>query len=164
MCGAGLVAEGQMTPAQPVVMGAPPGVVGHPLCKVCGANGAGLNATEIVCPQCGWLRPLAPGYQLDRSVFLWAQDGQAMSKLQSISALHAVVRNVSDKVGRPWIESTFNAIKLGPRQFPDVWNLAVLAARILGLPKMPDVYISGDQMWNTYTYGTAHSSCWGPRT
>jgi len=158
MCGAGLVAEGQMTPAQPVVMGAPPGVVGHPLCKVCGANGAGLNATEIVCPQCGWLRPLAPGYQLDRSVFLWAQDGQAMSKLQSISALHAVVRNVSDKVGRPWIESTFNAIKLGPRQFPDVWNLAVLAARILGLPKMPDVYISGDQMWNTYTYGTENSS------
>jgi Zn-dependent protease with chaperone function len=91
-------------------------------------------------------------------VFLWAQDGQAMSKLQSISALHAVVRSVSDKVGRPWIESTFNAIKLGPRQFTDVWNQAVLAARILGLPKMPDVYISGDQMWNTYTYGTENSS------
>jgi Zn-dependent protease with chaperone function len=95
---------------------------------------------------------------MDRSVFLWAQDGQAMSKLQSISALHTVVRNVSDKVGRPWIESTFNAIRLGPRQFPDVWNQAVLAARILGLPKMPDVYISGDQMWNTYTYGTENSS------
>ncbi|MDR3752913.1 MAG: M48 family metallopeptidase [Terracidiphilus sp.] len=158
MCGAGLVGEGQMIPAQPVVIGAPPGIVGHPLCKVCGLNGAGLSAAEIVCPQCGWLRPLAPGYQLDRSVFLWAQDGQAMSKLQSISALHAVVRNVSDKVGRPWIESTFNAIKLGPRQFTDVWNLAVLAARILGLPKMPDVYISGDQMWNTYTYGTENSS------
>jgi Zn-dependent protease with chaperone function len=95
---------------------------------------------------------------MDKSVFLWAQDGQAMSKLQSIKALQTVVRSVSDKVGRPWIESTFNAIKLGPRQFPDVWNQAVLAARILGLPKMPDVYISGDQMWNTYTYGTEDSS------
>jgi predicted Zn finger-like uncharacterized protein len=95
---------------------------------------------------------------MDKSVFLWAQDGQAMSKLQSITALHTVVRNVSDKVGRPWIESTFNAIRLGPRQFPDVWNQAVLAGRILGLPKMPDVYISGDQMWNTYTYGTENSS------
>jgi Zn-dependent protease with chaperone function len=99
-----------------------------------------------------------PGYQLDRSVFLWAQDGQAMSKLQSLSTLHAVVRSVSDKVGRPWIESTFNAIRLGPRQLTDVWNQAVLAARILGLPHMPDVYISGDQMWNTYTYGTENSS------
>ena len=158
VCGSGLAAEGQMTPAQPVAMGAPLAAIGKPLCKICGGNGAGLSAAEIVCPGCAWLRPLAPGYQLDRSVFLWAQDGQAMSKLQSISALHAVVRSVSDKVGRPWIESTFNAIKLGPRQFTDVWNQAVLAARILGLPKMPDVYISGDQMWNTYTYGTENSS------
>ena len=176
MCGSGLVAEGQMTLAQPVAMGAPlqpmfigappqPMVVGAPLagtgkppCKVCGGNGAGLSAAEIVCPGCAWLRPLMPGYQLDRSVFLWAQDGQAMAKLQSLTTLHAVVRNVSDKVGRPWIESTFNAIRLGPRQFADVWNQAVLAARILGLPKMPDLYISGDQMWNTYTYGTENSS------
>jgi Zn-dependent protease with chaperone function len=156
VCGTGLVAEGQMTLPQPV--GAPLAGTGHLPCKVCGGNGAGLSAAEIVCPGCAWLRPLAPGYQLDKSVFLWAQDGQAMSKLQSISALHTVVRNVSDKVGRPWIESTFNAIRLGPRQFTDVWNLAVLAARILGLPKMPDVYISGDQMWNTYTYGTENSS------
>lgn len=153
LCGSGLVAEAQIMPP-PVVLGAP----GQPLCKQCGGNGAGLGAAEIVCPQCAWLRPLMPGYQMDRKVFLWAQDGQAMSKLQSISALQTVVRSVSDKVGRPWIESTFNAIKLGPRQLPDVWNQAVLAARILGLPKMPDLYISGDQMWNTYTYGTENSS------
>jgi Zn-dependent protease with chaperone function/phage FluMu protein Com len=101
---------------------------------------------------------LFPGYQIDRSVFLWGQDGKAMATLQSLPALHAVVRSVSDKVGRPWIESTFNAILLGPRQLPDVWKQAVLAARILGLPKMPYVYISGDQMWNTYTYGTETSS------
>jgi len=172
----GLIGEGQTMPAQPLAMGAPlqpmvPGMppqhagVGLPLagsgkppCKVCGGTGAGLSAEEIVCHGCAWLRPLVPGYQMDKSVFLWAQDGQAMSKLQSITALHTVVRNVSDKVGRPWIESTFNAIRLGPRQLPDIWNQAVLAARILGLPKMPDVYISGDQMWNTYTYGTENSS------
>jgi len=158
MCGSGLVAESQATPPQPVAVGAPIAGSGQPPCRVCGVNGAGLTAAEIVCPECGWLRPLTPGYQLDRSVFLWAQDGQAMAKLQSMPTLHAVVRNVSDKVGRPWIESTFNAIRLGPRQLPDAWHQAVLAARILGLPKMPDVYISGDQMWNTYTYGTETSS------
>jgi predicted Zn finger-like uncharacterized protein len=101
---------------------------------------------------------LLPGYKLDRSVFLWAQDGQAMTHLQSISALHAAAKSVSEKVGRPWIESTFNGIRLGPRQFPDIWIRAVLAARILGLPKMPDVYISGDSQWNTYTYGTDTSA------
>ena len=157
MCGSGLVADSTVAP-QPAAPGPLVGATGRPLCKVCGANGAGLSAAEIVCPACGWLRPLTPGYQLDRSVFLWAQDGQAMSRLQSLPALHAAVRAVSDKVGRPWIESTFNAIRLGPRQLPDIWNQAVLAARILGLPNMPDVYISGDQMWNSYTYGTENSS------
>ncbi|MGA2570149.1 MAG: M48 family metalloprotease [Terracidiphilus sp.] len=103
------------------------------------------------------MRPLAPGYKLDRSVFLYAQDGQAMNHLQSISSLHAAVRAVSDRVGRPWIESTFNGIRLGPKQFPEIWIRAVLAARLLGLPSMPDVYISGDSQWNTYTFGTEYS-------
>lgn len=137
----------------------PPQVVSQaPKCSLCGGDGTHLNPEEGICTQCGWLRPLLPGYQLDRSVFLWAGDGKAMATLQSLPALHTVVKSVSDKVGRPWIESTFNAIRLGPRQLPDVWKQAVLAARILGLPKMPDVYISGDQMWNTYTYGTENSS------
>jgi hypothetical protein len=61
-------------------------------------------------------------------------------------------------VGRPWIESTFNGIRLGPRQLPDVWKLAVQAARILGLNSMPDVYVAGDQMWNTYTFGSDTSA------
>jgi len=148
----------QPIPATPAP--APPSVTNQQAkaCTMCGGNGAGLSAADDVCSQCAWLRPLLPGYHIERSVFLWAQDGQAMAKLQSLPALHAVVRAVSDRVGRPWIESTFNAIRLGPRQLPDVWKQAVLAARILGLPNMPDVYISGDQMWNTYTYGTENSS------
>ena len=77
-----------------------------------------------------------------------------MTKLRGIGPLNTVARSVSDKVGRPWIESTFNGIRLGPKQLPDVWRQAVLAARILGLPKMPDVYVAGDQMWNTYTFGS----------
>ena len=150
------------TAAQPLPPGAipaaPTAANQQPVCKVCGGTGAGLSADTVICPECSWLRPLLPGYTLDRSVFLWAQDGQAMTKLQSISSLHAAVKAVSDKVGRPWIESTFNGIRLGPRQFPDIWVRAILAARILGLPKMPDVYISGDSQWNTYTYGTDTSA------
>ena len=130
----------------------------HPICKVCGGEGADLGPDDNVCAECAWLRPLFPGYHLERSTFLWAQDGQAMSQLQRIPALNSVIHAVSDKVGRPWIESTFNGIRLGPRQFPDVWHQAVLAARLLGLPKMPDVYISGDSMWNTYTFGTENSA------
>lgn len=142
-----------VSPAPP-----PPIATAAPSCDLCGGNGSRLASTQEICPQCGWLRPLLPGYQLDRSVFLWAQDGQAMNHLQKIPALHTIVRSVSDKVGRPWIESTFNGIRLGPKQLPDVWKRAVLAARILGLPNMPDVYVSGGQMWENYTFGTDTSS------
>jgi len=146
-------------PAGSVPVQAAPVAANQPApCKVCGNTGAGLSEDVLVCPECGWLRPLLPGYKLDRSVFLWAQDGQAMTHLQSISALHAAAKSVSEKVGRPWIESTFNGIRLGPKQFPDIWVRAVLAARILGLTRMPDVYISGDSQWNTYTYGTDTSA------
>jgi len=160
-CGVQLVAA--MTPVQPPAVAAaplapPPGVKSQPACKVCSGNGDLLGAAENVCTGCGWLRPLVPGYRLDRSAFLWAQDGQAMNRLQQISALNSMVHSASDKVGRPWIESTFNGIRMGPRQLPDVWKQAVLAARILGLPSMPDVYVAGDQLWNTYTFGTDNSA------
>jgi Zn-dependent protease with chaperone function len=141
-------------PSIPPPVPAPPPSV----CKHCSGNGLHLDPAEDVCPDCGWLRPLFPGYELDRSVFLWAQDGQAMSTLHKMSALSTIARTVSDKVGRPWIEATYNGIRIGPNQLPHVYKLAVLAARLLGVPRMPDVYVSGDSMWNTYTFGSDNSS------
>ena len=106
-CGTLLVpplAPGQPTPtasAPPSYLSSLPSV-----CNLCGGNGVRLALTEDVCAQCGWLRPLLPGYQLDRAVFLWAQDGQAMTTLHNMTSLSAIARSVSDKVGRPWIEAT----------------------------------------------------------
>ena len=128
------------------------------ICKTCGGAGIHLDLAEVVCTECGWVRPLYPGYVLDRTVFLWAQDGQAMNTLHSMSSLSAIARTVSDKVGRPWIEATYNGILLGPNQLSNVWKLAVLAARIIGVPYMPEVYVSGDSLWNTYTFGSDNSS------
>jgi Zn-dependent protease with chaperone function len=129
-----------------------------PVCKTCGGGGLHLDPAADICTECGWLRPLYPGYLLDRTVFLWAQDGQAMNTLQNMSVLSSIARTVSDKVGRPWIEATYNGILIGPNQLPHVWKLAVLAARLIGVPYMPDVYVSGDSMWNTYTFGSDSSS------
>jgi len=136
------------TPA-PIAMQPVPG-----FCAACGGMGVRLKAEDQVCHQCGWLRPLVPGYHLECSTFQWAQDGAAMATLRSIGTLTAAAKAVSDKVGRPWIESTFNGVRLGPRQMPHIWSQAVLAARIMGLSSMPDVYISGERMWDTYTFGS----------
>jgi len=127
-------------------------------CYVCGGNGQGLNPRVIICKECNWLRPLVPGYQVDSSTFEWAADGKAMSALRSMKTLNAAARAVSEKVGRRWIEVTFNGVLLGERQLPQIYGQAVRAARILGMSHMPDVYLSGEQPWDCLTFGSDRDS------
>ena len=129
-------------------------------CYVCGGNGQALNEKVIICKECNWLRPLVPGYRVDASTFEWAADGKAMSALRSMKTLNSAARAVSEKVGRRWIEVTFNGVLLGEKQLPNIYGQAVRAARILGMSHMPDVYLSGEQPWDCLTFGSnpIHSS------
>ncbi|MFH1176182.1 MAG: M48 family metallopeptidase [Acidobacteriota bacterium] len=177
-CGARLVAGAAAAPrfppaaVYPPAPGPPPAppspapgyapVIGAPApppgCGACGGNGVRLPVDMLVCPECHWLRPLAPGYAVDPAAFVWGQDGSAMARLRSIGPINSAARAISDKVGRRWIESTFNAVRLGEKQVPGVWRLSVHAARVLGMPTMPDVYLSGDRMWEAATYGSDTNS------
>jgi Zn-dependent protease with chaperone function len=145
----------------PPVPGVPP-VIGGPVvpvaCPACGGDPERLQAGVVVCPACNRLRPLAPGYAVNPAAFQWAQDGAAMAKLRGIGPINTAARAVSDRVGRRWIEAAFNAVRLSDRQLPAVYANAVLAARILGMPMMPDVYVSGDRMWDSATYGSENSA------
>ena len=127
-------------------------------CYACGGNGQGLRENVIICKECNWLRPLVPGYQVDASTFEWAADGKAMSALRSMKTLNAAARAVSEKVGRHWIEATFNGVLLGEKQLPQIYGQAVRAARILGMSHMPDVYLSGEQPWDCLTFGSDRDS------
>lgn len=127
-------------------------------CYTCGGNGQNLSEKTIVCQECHWLRPLVPGYSVDQTAFEWAADGRAMAALRAIKPLNAVAKAVSEKVGRRWIESTFNGVLLGEKQLPQIYEMAVKAARILGMSHMPDVYISGERSWDCLTFGTDRDS------
>jgi len=54
-----------------------------------------------------------------------------------MKTLNAAAQAVSEKVGRRWIESTFNGVLLGEKQLPQIYGQAVRAARILGMSHMP---------------------------
>ncbi len=127
-------------------------------CYACGGNGQALPDKVIICKECNWLRPLVPGYQVDASTFEWAADGKAMSALRSMKTLNSAARAVSEKVGRRWIEVTFNGVLLGEKQLPNIYGQAVRAARILGMSHMPDVYLSGEQPWDCLTFGSDRDS------
>jgi Zn-dependent protease with chaperone function len=128
------------------------------LCNTCGGYGQGLAEKAVVCSECGWLRPLVPGYQLENSAFAWAADAKAMAVLQGMKPLAAAAKLVSEKVGRRWVEASFNAILLSEKQVPQIYGQAVRAARILGMSHMPDVYLSGDRAWDCLTFGTNRDS------
>ncbi len=128
------------------------------VCRTCGGGGQGLPDKTVVCRECRALKPLVPGYRVDDSAFAWAADAKAMSALRSMTPLNAAAKAVSEKVGRRWIEVTFNGIRLGERQMPHVYGQAVRAARILGMPHMPDVYVSGERPWDMLTFGTDKDS------
>jgi Zn-dependent protease with chaperone function len=127
-------------------------------CYSCGLNGQRLDPKIIICKDCNWLRPLVPGYHVDSTAFEWAADAKAMAVLRSVKTLTSMAETISNKIGRRWIEATFNGVLLGEKQVPQVYEQAVKAARILGMSHMPDVYISGERSWECVTYGTTKDS------
>ena len=122
-------------------------------CVTCGGNGVKLTPKQNVCPTCRWLRPLAPDYYLPIEAFHWAFDQQAMDTLRSFGPLTAAANALSGRISRPWLEASVNGVRLGPDQLPEIFFAAVHAARVLALPRMPEVYVSGEQMWDCMTLG-----------
>src|ERR1035437_1582991 len=137
---------------------APPAYYPGMGCPVCGGDGSGLPATKVYCGYCRWLRPLYPGYELPIEAFLWRLDADAMNVLLSLGPLTMAAHAISERVGRPWLEASVNGLRLSERQLPDIFNLALRAGRILGLPFLPEIYVSGDQMWDATTLGSDASA------
>ncbi len=81
-----------------------------------------------------------------------------MSTLSGIGPLNAAAHSISESVGRPWFEAAVNGVRLSEQQMPDIFELAVKAARIIGLEHLPEIYISGQQMWDAVTMGSQTSS------
>lgn len=129
-----------------------------PGCRTCGGNASNLPDKVVICRECKSLKPLVPGYQVDTSAFAWAADAKAMAVLRSMTPLNAAAKAVSEKVGRRWIEVTFNGVLLSEKQMPHIYGQAVRAARILGMSHMPDVYLSGERPWDCLTFGTEKDS------
>ncbi len=127
-------------------------------CYTCGGNPSNLPPKVVICSECRGLKPLVPGYRVDNSAYAWAADAKAMATLRSMTPLNAAAKAVSEKVGRRWIEVTFNGVRLSERQMPHVFGQAVRAARILGMSHMPDVYLSGERPWDMLTFGTDNDS------
>jgi Zn-dependent protease with chaperone function len=127
-------------------------------CQSCGGDGSRLPSDRVYCPTCRWLRPLGPGYDMPVEAFMWRLDADAMNVLRSIGPLNSAAHAMSERIGRPWFEAAVNGIRLSEQQLPDVFALAIKAGRTVGLTHLPEIYISGEHMWDAVTMGSQTSS------
>ncbi|MCR9260444.1 MAG: M48 family metalloprotease [Pseudomonadaceae bacterium] len=127
----------------------------HPAfgCSTCAGDGSRLHPSLIYCPECRWLRPLTDDYFLEMDAFMWQMDAQAMGVLNGLGPLSSAAHNIAERYGRPVFEAATNGIRLSERQMPEIFNLALYAARLTSLTHMPEVYISGERMWDVYSLG-----------
>ena len=123
-------------------------------CEECGGEGTKLRPAALYCSSCRWLRPLAPDYRIETSQFMWSLDEQAMSTLQSLGPLTDAAHGMAERYGRRWFEAAVNGVRLSDRQLPEIHHTAVRAARLLGMPYLPEIYVSGEQMWDCMTLGS----------
>ncbi|MEM9383506.1 MAG: M48 family metalloprotease [Pseudomonadota bacterium] len=122
-------------------------------CTTCGGDGSLLEASQVYCPSCRWLRPLGEDYFVDLDAFIWQMDAQAMQALNSTGAVASAAHSIAERYGRPVFEAATNGIRLSERQMPEIFDIAIRAARLLSLSHMPEVYISGQRMWDVYSLG-----------
>jgi Zn-dependent protease with chaperone function len=85
---------------------------------------------------------------------MYQPDADQMDKLNSIEPLNDLAIQASEKIGLPWFEAAVNGIRLSEDQLPDIFALAVRAARIIGLPSLPEIYVSGANLWDAVTLGS----------
>jgi Zn-dependent protease with chaperone function len=123
-------------------------------CAECGGNGSRLPEKQLYCPACRWLRPLAAGYAMDPGSFLWQLDADAMRMLHSMAPVRSAAQAISQRFGTPYLEATVNGVRLSEKQLPEIFRRAVFAARVVGLPYLPEIYISGEEMWSSKTLGS----------
>ncbi len=129
----------------------------HLHCVSCGSV---LDENMLLCSKCSAIIPFFSEYKLEQSLFEAKGERQARYVLQKYKTLRTIGNTLSHRLGKPWLEAQFigSAIQVSQNQYSHIQDLALLAARILGLKHLPSIYVSGKAGWSINTFGTEDES------
>ncbi len=134
-------------------------------CPKCGSRpvhclecGQMISGSKFVCPGCKTLVGALPAYSIQPREYEHPAMQQMNQMLRQSASLNSMARTISQKVGKPWYESLFNSVLTSQHQYARVYELAYIAARRIGLKKMPSVYIEADRGYQSATYGSDQDS------
>lgn len=136
----------------------PPGSM---ICAACGARhrhctqcGRPVLEAALGCPGCGRLLRQSAGYELVAGEFEHPSMQQMNQTLRRSLVLNRMAESLSQKIGKPWYESCFNSVQATEKQYARVFELAMIAAQIIGFDRAPAVYIEADRGYQSNTYGS----------
>lgn len=124
-------------------------------CLECGHT---HSTSKFVCPECRTLAGALPSYAIQAREYEHPSMQQMNQMLRQSASLNSLAQMISKKVGKPWYESLFNSVFTSENQYPRIHELAYIAARRIGLKKMPSVYVEADRGYQSATYGSDQDS------
>jgi len=134
-------------------------------CQRCGAGfihchqcGRQIMDKSYFCPDCKTLRGISLSFQIPPNEFEHPSMQQMNRMLRQSTSLTSTAQMISKRVGKPWYESLFNSVLTSENQYSRIYELSYIAARRIGLRRMPSVYIEADRGYQTATYGSDEDS------
>ena len=93
--------------------------------------------------------------QLSPKAYEHPADKAATSALLAVPLLDKVIKRLTDLGHERRLRQIVmgNAIRLGDKQVPDVWETYVRSGSVLDLPTLPDLYVTNDPTVNALTIG-----------
>jgi hypothetical protein len=93
--------------------------------------------------------------QLSPKAYEHPADKAATSALHAVPLLDNVIKRLTDLGHERRLRQIVmgNAIRLGDKQVPDVWETYVRSGSVLDLPTLPDLYVTNDPTVNALTIG-----------
>lgn len=93
--------------------------------------------------------------EMSALAFQHQADLEALEAFKKVPMAATVLR----KVNELWTEKLFyvqtigDDLRLGPKQYPHIWEMYVEAARILDVPQLPDLYLNTSYEVNAFAFG-----------
>jgi Zn-dependent protease with chaperone function len=132
------------TQPQPVAGGAGSGSGGVTagrspgFCHFCGKKS---SEAERFCSSCG--ANLDIDYDFDYTLLETTDQSASLNDFVQMIPTTRIVEVFLDKLGTPWIEAQMlgTAVKVGKRQFPDIYQVAEECASMFAVPRIPKIYL-----------------------
>jgi Zn-dependent protease with chaperone function len=116
------------------------------------------TAKKVTCESCRSTNPstrrfcrfcssnLNPKYDLPTRLYQNSEAVAHLNRLVSFAPITKLVEAFLDRMGTPWVEAQLlgNAVRLGERQMPDLYEMAMECASVLGLVRLPRIYLTNN--------------------